>query len=70
MAGANDLVSISSLWTMATDKRARQRANREAKRQEQVKADYKRQRMAIVKRYAGYTVIFAIALVALKVFFG
>jgi len=55
---------------MATDKRARQRANREVKRQEQAKADYKRQRMDIIKRYAGYTVIFAIALILLKVLFG
>lgn len=55
---------------MATDKRDRQRANRELKKQDQAKANSKKQRMDIVKRYAGYTVIFAIALIALKVFFG
>lgn len=67
---ANHLASIGNLCAMATDKRARQRANREVKRQEQAKADYKRQRMDIIKRYAGYTVIFAIALILLKVLFG
>ncbi len=55
---------------MATDKRDRQRANRELKKEEQAKANVKKRRMDIVKRYAGYTVIFAIALIALKVFFG
>jgi len=55
---------------MANDKRERQRSNREAKKAEQDKADKKQHRIAVIKRYAGYTVIFAIALIALKVFFG
>ena len=55
---------------MATDKRERQRANRELKKAEQAKQSLKQQRWAIVKRYSMYTAIFAIALVALKIFFG
>ncbi|MEZ5175251.1 MAG: hypothetical protein R2823_03490 [Acidimicrobiia bacterium] len=55
---------------MATDKRERQRANRELKKEEQAKAGRKQHRIDVLKRYAGYTVIFAIALIALKVFFG
>ena len=55
---------------MATDKRERQRANREIKKAEEAKLDDKKKRWAIVKRYAMYTVIFAIALLALKLFFG
>ncbi len=55
---------------MATDKRERQRANKEVKKAEKAKIDVKKQRWAIVKRYAMYTLIFAIALLALKLFFG
>lgn len=55
---------------MATDKRERQRANKELKRAEEAKLDTKQKRWAIVKRYGMYTVIFAIALLALKLFFG
>jgi hypothetical protein len=55
---------------MASEKRERQRANREDKRAEESKADVRRKRMAIVKRYAGYGLIFAAAIVALKIFAG
>lgn len=55
---------------MATDKRDRQRANRESKKAEEAKLDVKRQRWALVKRYAMYTAVFAVALLALKLFFG
>lgn len=55
---------------MATDKRERQRANRELKKAEEAKDDLKRRRWAIVKRYGMYTVLFALGLVALKLFFG
>jgi hypothetical protein len=55
---------------MASEKRERQRANREEKRAKESKADVKRQRMAIVKRYAGYALIFGAAILALKLFFG
>ncbi|MCB1247678.1 MAG: hypothetical protein KDB69_10455 [Acidimicrobiia bacterium] len=55
---------------MATDKRERQRQNRELKKAEEAKADLKRKRISIVKRYGFYTLIFAIALIVLKLFFG
>jgi hypothetical protein len=55
---------------MASEKRERQRANREEKRAEESKADVRKQRMAIVKRYAGYALIFAVAIVALKLIAG
>ena len=55
---------------MATDKRERQWANREIKKAEEAKLDVKKQRWAIVKRYAIYTAIFAVVLIALKIFFG
>lgn len=55
---------------MASEKRERQRANREEKRAEESKADTRKQRMAIVKRYAGYALIFGAAIVALKLIAG
>lgn len=58
------------MLNMATDKRDRQRANREVKKAEEAKLDVKQKRWAIVKRYAIYTVLFAIVLIALKIFFG
>lgn len=55
---------------MATDKRDRQRANRELKAAEKAKANKKKHRIRVIKRYGMYTLIFGAALVALKVFFG
>ena len=55
---------------MVSDKRERQRANREEKRAKEDKADTRKKRMAIVKRYAGYALIFAAVIVALKIFAG
>jgi hypothetical protein len=55
---------------MASEKRERQRANREEKRAKESKADTRKQRMTIVKRYAGYALIFGAAIVALKLFTG
>ena len=55
---------------MASEKRERQRANREETRAEESKADTRKQRMAIVKKYAGYALIFGAAIVALKLFTG
>jgi hypothetical protein len=55
---------------MATDKRDRQRANREVKKAEEAKLDAKRKRWATIRRYAIYAVLFAIVLIALKLFFG
>jgi hypothetical protein len=55
---------------MATDKRERQRQNRELKKAEEAKRSKKQHRIAVIKRYTMYTVVFAAALIALKVFFG
>jgi len=55
---------------MASEKRERQRANREEKRAKETKVDTRKQRMAIVKRYAGYALLFAAVIVALKIFTG
>jgi hypothetical protein len=55
---------------MATDKRDRQRANRELKRAEEQKAEARHHRFAIVKRYATYAVIFGAAIIALKLLSG
>jgi hypothetical protein len=55
---------------MASEKRDRQRANRDEKRAKEGKADIRKQRMGIVKRYAGYALIFGAAIVALKLFTG
>jgi len=55
---------------MSSEKRDRQRANREVKLAEQSKVDTRKHRMAIVKKYAMYAVIFGAAIVALKVFSG
>ncbi|MEN8041895.1 MAG: hypothetical protein ABFR95_10375 [Actinomycetota bacterium] len=55
---------------MATDKRDRQRANREQKQAEQRKVDARQARIAIIKRYSIYALIFAAAIVALKLLSG
>ena len=55
---------------MASEKRERQRANREEKRTKETKVDTRKQRMAIVKRYAGYALLFGAVIVALKIIAG
>ncbi len=55
---------------MPSEKRERQRQNRALKEAEEAKAAKKQQRIAIVKRYGSYTLLFVAALVALKIFFG
>jgi hypothetical protein len=55
---------------MATDKRDRQRANKDIKRAEQAKKTQKTHRISVIKKYTWYTVLFAMAIIALKVFFG
>jgi cell division protein FtsL len=50
---------------MATDKRDRQRQNREAKKVEEEKAAKRRRRLSLIKRYAIYTVIFAASILIL-----
>lgn len=55
---------------MASNKRERQRANREEKRAEELKSDTRKKRIAIVKRYGTYALIFVAAIVALRLFTG
>ena len=55
---------------MATDKRARQRANRDAKKAAEAKASLRAKRWGIVRRYATYTLVFAIGIILLRIFFG
>jgi hypothetical protein len=55
---------------MASEKRDRQRANREQRLIEQHKVDVRKKRIAIIKRYAVYTAIFGAAIVALKLLSG
>jgi cytidylate kinase len=55
---------------MATDKRARQRANREEKKAAEAKAKMRARRWQIVRRYATYTLVFAIGIILLRIFFG
>jgi hypothetical protein len=55
---------------MASEKRERQRANRAGKRAEEDKAETRKKRMDIVKRYALYALVFGGAIVALKLFTG
>jgi hypothetical protein len=55
---------------MASEKRERQRANRADKRAEEDKAETRKKRMDIVKRYALYALVFGAAIVALKLFTG
>ncbi|MCH7681100.1 MAG: hypothetical protein QGM46_04785 [Actinomycetota bacterium] len=51
---------------MATEKRDRQRANRELKRAEEDKVNLRKKRIGIVKRYAIYAIIFGAAIIALQ----
>ncbi len=55
---------------MASEKRDRQRANRDQKRAEEEKVETRHQRFALIKRYAIYALIFGAAIVALKLLSG
>lgn len=55
---------------MASEKRERQRANREVKRAKEDKVDVRNRRIAIIKRYGTYALIFAAAIIALKLLSG
>ena len=54
---------------MATDKRDRQRANREEKRAAEEKAAKRKHRFDLAKRWGMYVALFVIAIVVLRVFF-
>ncbi len=55
---------------MPSDKRERQRANRDEKRAKEQKVETRNKRISIIKKYAGYALLFAAAIVALKIFTG
>ena len=55
--------------TVATDKRDRQRANREEKKAEEAKVKRRREAYARIKKWAIYAVLIAASLVAFTVFF-
>ena len=55
---------------MSSDKRARQKANRETKKEQEEKAAKRRRLFGQVKKYAGYALLFVASIVAFKVFFG
>jgi len=55
---------------MATDKRDRQRANRELKRAEQAKAAKRKHLIDQIKKYGGYALIFVISIIVLRVIAG
>lgn len=55
---------------MATDKRARQRANRDAKKAEAAKAAKRKHIVDQIKKYGGYAALFVGTLVALRFFTG
>ncbi len=55
---------------MATDKRDRQRANREAKKAEAAKAAKRKHIVDQIKKYGGYVVLFVGSLFVLRFFTG
>ncbi len=55
---------------MATDKRDRQRANRDVKKAEQAKADKRKQLFARIKKYSLYALIFVASIVILRIVAG
>ena len=55
---------------MSSDKRARQKANRDAKRQQEVKTAKRKHLFDQVKKYAGYALLFVASILAFRIFFG
>jgi hypothetical protein len=55
---------------MSSDKRARQKANRETKKEQEAKVAKRRRVFGQVKKYAGYALLFVASIVAFKIFFG
>jgi hypothetical protein len=55
---------------MSSDKRARQKANREVKRAKEAKAAKRHDYFNLAKKYAGYAALFVVSIVAFRVFFG
>lgn len=55
---------------MATDKRDRQRANRDEKKAQQAKVDKRKRLFARVKKYALYVLLFVASIVILRLIAG
>ena len=55
---------------MSSDKRARQKANRDIKRAKEAKVEKRKHYFGLVKKYAGYAALFVVSIVAFKYFFG
>jgi len=55
---------------MATDKRNRQRANRDVKNAKQAKVDKRKQLFGRVKKYSFYALIFVVSIVILRIIAG
>jgi cell division protein FtsL len=55
---------------MATDKRDRQRANREEKKAAEAKTAKRQHRFDLVKKWAIYAIIFIVVILALRSFVG
>jgi hypothetical protein len=55
---------------MSSDKRARQKANRDAKKAQEVKSAKRRHLFGQVKKYAGYALLFVASIVAFRIFLG
>ena len=55
---------------MSSDKRARQKANRDAKKVQEAKAAKRKHLFGQVKKYAGYALLFVASIVAFRIFFG
>ncbi|MEN8238853.1 MAG: hypothetical protein ABFR53_06575 [Actinomycetota bacterium] len=55
---------------MSSEKRARQKANREVKRAQEAKAAKRKHYFRLAKKYAGYALLFAGSILAFNYFFG
>ena len=55
---------------MSSDKRARQKANRDAKKAQEAKVAKRKHLFGQVKKYAGYALLFVASIFAFRVLFG
>jgi hypothetical protein len=55
---------------MSSDKRARQKANRDAKKAQEAKVAKRKRLFGQVKKYAGYALLFVGSIVLFRIFFG
>jgi hypothetical protein len=55
---------------MSSDKRARQKANRDAKKAQEAKSAKRKHYLDLGKKYAGYALLFVATIVGFRIFFG